>query len=254
MDVIRRDFMPSDLEPHLTAHGFRGCVAVQSNQSEAETAFQLELAAQHNFIRGVVGWVDLQAPNVADRIAYYWHFTKLKGFRHVLQAEEDRALMLRPAFRRGIASLAPLGLSYDLLILPDQLGYARELAAGFPNQLFVLDHMAKPNIREHQLAAWESAIRALGALENVWCKVSGIVTEAAWLTWQPQDFRPYLDVVFEAFGADRVMFGSDWPVCEVAGGYDAVTGLAQEYLASFSAWEQALFWGENATKFYRLTE
>jgi L-fuconolactonase len=189
---------------------------------------------------------------VAERLAHYRQFDVLKGFRHVLQGETDRALLLTPAFRRGIAALGPLGFTYDLLILPDQLGYARQLAADFPNQPFILDHLAKPLIRARQLADWARDVRALAALGNTWCKVSGLVTEADWQAWQPQDFRPYLDVVFEAFGTGRVAFGSDWPVCNVSGGYDAVVGLAHDYLAAFSEAEQAQFWGGNATAFYSL--
>lgn len=252
MAAIRRDFTPADLQPLLAAQNLDGCVLVESEPTEAETARLLHEAAQHEFIKGVVGWVDLQAANVTERLAYYQHFSKLKGFRHGLQAEADRALMLRPAFRRGIAALGASGFTFDLLILPDQLGYTRELAAAFPHQRFVLDHLAKPNIRGRQVAEWATALQALAAHENVWCKVSGLVTEADWHQWQPADFRPYLDVVFEAFGPARTMFGSDWPVCEVAGGYAAVVGLARQYVAAFSAREQELFWGETATSFYGL--
>jgi L-fuconolactonase len=225
---------------------------VQASQSEAETDELLAHAAAHPFIKGVVGWVDLQAPDVAERLAHYRQFGVLKGFRHVLQGEADRALLLTPAFRRGIAALGPLGFTYDLLILPDQLGYARQLAADFPNQPFILDHLAKPPIKDQKIADWTRDVRALAALGNTWCKVSGLVTEADWQAWQPQDFRPYLDVVFEAFGTGRVAFGSDWPVCNVAGSYDAVVGLAHDYLAAFSEAEQAQFWGGNAADFYSL--
>lgn len=252
MAAIRRDFGPTDLQPLLAHHGFDGCVAVQASQSEAETDWLLALAAEHPFIEGVVGWVDLQADNVAERLGHYRQFEQLKGFRHILQGETDRALLLTPAFRRGIAALGQHGFTYDLLILPDQLQFARQLAADFPNQPFVLDHLAKPLIKTQVVGDWARDLRALAALGNTWCKVSGLVTEADWHAWQPQDFRPYLDVVFDAFGPERVAFGSDWPVCEVAGGYDAVLALAQDYLAAFSAREQALFWGENAATFYSL--
>ncbi len=252
MAAIRRSFMPEDLQPLLAEQGFEGCVVVQADQSEAETDFQLANARRHPFIKGVVGWVDLQAADVTERLDYYRQFKQLKGFRHILQGEADRALMLTPGFRRGLAALEPLGFTYDLLILPDQLAYAQQLVAAFPNQPFVLDHLAKPPIESGEITAWTQGIRALAAHDNVWCKVSGLVTEAAWQTWQPTDFRPYLDVVFEAFGPGRVMFGSDWPVCNVAGGYHAVVSLARAYLAGFSASEQAQFWGENAADFYKL--
>jgi len=253
MAAIQRDFLPADLAPILQQHGLDGCVAVQASQSEAETDWLLELAGEHNFIKGVVGWVDLQAENVAERLAHYSQFTKLKGFRHVLQGETDRALMLRPEFRRGVAALHQHGFTYDLLILPDQLGYAAELAKAFPAQPFVLDHLAKPLIKAGELAPWRHDLQALAAHENVFCKVSGMVTEADWQHWQPADFRPYLDVVFEAFGPSRVMFGSDWPVCNVAGGYGRIYALVADYITQLSPDEQDGFWGDNATRFYNLT-
>jgi len=252
--TLRRDYTPADLQPLLAAQGLEGCVLVESEPSEAATERLLHEAAQHDFIKGVVGWVDLQAADIAERLGYYQQFSKLKGFRHYLQSEPDRALLRQPAFRRGIAALGASGFAFDLLILPDQLGYAGELAAAFPHQRFVLDHLAKPNIREQQFADWAAALRALAAHQNVWCKVSGLVTEADWHQWQPPDFRPYLDTAFEAFGPGRTMFGSDWPMCEVAGGYAAVVSLVRQYVAALSAPEQALFWGDTATTFYQLTE
>ncbi|RYY21388.1 MAG: amidohydrolase [Cytophagaceae bacterium] len=252
MAAIQRDFLPVDLQPVLQRHGFAGCVAVQASPSEAETDWLLALAGQHEFIKGVVGWVDLQAADVAERVAHYGQFSKLKGFRHVLQGEADRALMLRPAFRRGLAALASQSLTYDLLILPDQLAYATELADAFPTQPFVLDHLAKPFIKAGQMEPWRRDLHALAARENVSCKVSGLVTEADWQHGKPADFRPYLDAAFEAFGPGRLLFGSDWPVCEVAGGYQRAQALVAEYVAQLSAAEQAQFWGGNATAFYHL--
>ncbi|MFD1875090.1 amidohydrolase family protein [Hymenobacter bucti] len=253
MAAIRRDFLPADLQPLLQEHGLDGCVAVQASQSEAETDWLLALAATHDFIKGVVGWVDLQAPDVAERLGHYQQFAKLKGFRHVLQGEADRALMLQPAFRRGIGALAARGFTYDLLILPDQLGYAAELAGDFPYQPFVVDHIAKPPIKAREIDDWRQDIRQLAAHDNVCCKVSGLVTEADWQHWQPQDFAPYLDVVFAAFGPQRVLYGSDWPVCNVAGGYGRMYTLVADYVARLSAAEQAQFWGGNAARFYGLT-
>ncbi|GAB3851511.1 amidohydrolase family protein [Hymenobacter terrigena] len=252
MAAIRRDFLPEDLAPLLEAAGVGGCVAVQADQSEAETEFLLALAARHDFIRGVVGWVDLQAGNIEARLAHFARFGKLKGFRHVLQGEKNRALMLTPAFRRGIKALQAFGFTYDLLILPDQLGYAAELLEAFPEQRFVIDHIAKPAIQRHEMAEWAQGIRAVAAHGNAWCKVSGLITEADWQHWQPADFRPYIDTVFEAFGPDKVLFGSDWPVCLVAGQYPRVVGLLEYYLAAFSATEQAQFWADNACEFYHL--
>jgi L-fuconolactonase len=253
MAAIRRDFLPLDLQPILQQHRLDGCVVVQSDQTTAENAFQLANADAHDFIKGVVGWVDLQADDVATQLDYYQQFAKLKGFRHVLQGEADRALMLRPAFQRGIGELAPRGFTYDLLILPDQLGYAAELVAAFPNQSCVVDHIAKPPIKAQEIDDWMRGIRRLAAHENVCCKVSGMVTEADWQHWEPEDFRPYLDVVFAAFGPQRVLYGSDWPVCNVAGGYARAIGILEDYLRPFSADEQAQFWGDNAVRFYGLS-
>jgi L-fuconolactonase len=252
MAAIQRDFLPTDLAPILAQYGLDGCVAVQASQSEAETDWLLQLAGENDFIKGVVGWVDLRAKNVAERLAHYAQFKKLKGFRHVLQGETDRALMLRPEFRRGVAALYQHGFAYDLLVLSDQLGFAAELAEAFSTQPFVLDHLAKPLIKAGELEPWRRDIQALAAHENVLCKVSGLVTEADWQHWEPADFWPYLDVVFEAFGAGRVMFGSDWPVCNVAGGYGRMHVLVASYVARLSATEQAQFWGDNAVRFYQL--
>jgi L-fuconolactonase len=252
MASLRRDFLPLNLQPLLQRYDFDGCIVVQSAQAEDENEFQLSNAAAHDFIKGVVGWVDLRAANICERLTYYRQFPKMKGFRHVLQGETDRALMLRPDFRRGIGALSQFGFTYDLLILPDQIPFAVELAGAFPNQGFMLDHLAKPHIREQLIGDWERSIRALAAHDNVSCKISGLLTEADWQRWQPADFRPYLNVVFNAFGSKRVLFGSDWPVCELAGGYNKTMSLLQDYIAPFSFMEQSLFWGDNAVAFYNL--
>ena len=253
MAVIQKDFMPGDLEPVLRAAGIDGCVLVQVDQSEEENKFQLANAAPHDFIKGVVGWVDLQSPSVEEQLAYYRASPKMKGFRHILQGEKDRALMLKPAFRNGIGLLASYGFTYDILIFPDQLGYTRELTAAFPDQPFVIDHIAKPYIKDKKITAeWKAAIRAVAVHENVYCKISGMVTEADWKHWKPEDLHPYIDTVVEAFGPKRIMFGSDWPVCLVAASYEQVFGLVKDYFASYSEAEQEAFFGGNAIKFYNL--
>lgn len=253
MAVIQRDFMPEDLEPLLEKHGLDGCVVVQSDQSEDETLFQVGNAAKHAFIKGVVGWTDLRAADIETRLSKYSQYNKLKGFRHVLQGEQDRALMLRPDFKRGIAALRQYGFTYDILIFPDQLTYSKELVAAFPDQPFVIDHIAKPGIKAGIIDGWKEDMQAIAQHENVYCKISGMVTEADWKNWKEKDFHPYLDTVVEAFGTARIMFGSDWPVCQVAGGYDKMLGIVKAYFSSFSAGEQALFFGGNATSFYQLT-
>jgi L-fuconolactonase len=253
MNVIRKDFMPADLEPLLQATGIDGCVLVQVDQSEDENDFQLENARNHDFIKGVVGWVDLQSPEVGEKLAHYKRFPKMKGFRHILQGEKDRALMLKPAFQRGIGALRQFGYTYDILIFPDQLGYTRDFTAAFPDQPFVIDHVAKPYIKDGSLTAeWKAAIRAVAAQENVYCKISGMVTEADFKNWKPEELYPYIDTVVEAFGPGRIMFGSDWPVCLVAASYQQWYELLKDYFSRFSATEQSAFFGGNAIQFYNL--
>ena len=254
MWVIRRDYSPADLLPLLQAAEMDGCVAVQVNQTEDENKELLALAGQYDFIRGIVGWIDLQSPEVGFRLEWYQEaFPKLKGFRHILQGERDRALMLKPAFKRGIGSLGRYGYTFDILIFPDQLGYTREFVASFPDQPFIIDHIAKPYIKDRYITEeWKDAIRAVAAYPNVWCKISGMVTEADWKNWKPEHFKPYLDTVVEAFGPRRIVFGSDWPVCLVAAGYAQVVSLVEDYFAGFSVEERAAFFGGNAVKFYGL--
>lgn len=252
MKAIRRDFLPADLEPVLRQHGFDGCVVVQSDQSEAENEFQLKNAATSDIVKGVVGWVDLQDGKIEERLAYYSSFKAMKGFRHVLQGEADRALMLKPAFKRGISLLHPYNFTYDILIFPDQLQYAAELVKEFPRQKFVIDHIAKPYIKDRKIDGWKQDIQALAAHDNVYCKISGMVTEADWNNWKPDDFKPYLDTVTEAFGTKRILYGSDWPVCQVAGGYEKMLAIVTEYFSAFTENEQQQFFGANAIQFYNL--
>jgi len=252
MRVIQRDFLPKDLEPILKANGINSGVAVQVNQTEEENDFLLDLARSTHFIQGVVGWVDLQADNIAERLAYYSKIDLMKGFRHMLQSEEDRMLMLQPAFINGISLLKEYGFTYDILILQDQLEYVSEFVGSCPDQKFVIDHLAKPDIKDKKIDDWAKDMRAIAQHENVYCKVSGLVTEADWKNWKVEDFYPYLDVVFEAFGANRLMYGSDWPVCQVAANYEQTKGVVAHYTAKLSANEQADFWGGNAASFYNL--
>jgi len=252
MQAIQRDFGPDDLKPLLDRNGIDGCVAVQADQSEAETAFLLGNASDHDFIKGVVGWVDLRSPGIEDRLDYYSQFKKLKGFRHVLQGESDRALMLKPEFMCGIKALKKHAFTYDILIYPDQLGYVSDFVRDFSSQKFVIDHIAKPDIKAGKIGEWARDMQALAELENVYCKLSGMVTEADWQGWKPADFTPYLDVVFETFGSERLMFGSDWPVCNVAGGYDKVVGIVKNYTSKLSVNEQDDIWGNTAAGFYNL--
>ncbi|MDT3404525.1 amidohydrolase family protein [Mucilaginibacter terrae] len=252
MDVIRRDFLPQDLMHILMHNQIQGCVAVQASQSEKENQFLLELAASTPFIKGVVGWVDLQANDIEEQLKHYGKNEKMVGFRHVLQGEPQRDLMLKPEFKHGISLLNKYGFTYDILIFTDQLKYTAQLVAEFPKQRFVIDHIAKPDIKNKEVKEWEKDISEVAKYPNVYCKVSGMVTEANWYDWEEEDFKPYMDVVFDAFGIDRLMFGSDWPVCMVAGGYNRVVKMVRHYMADFSDTDKAKFWGGNAIKFYNL--
>lgn len=252
MKVIQRDFLPAELLPVLQANGSDGCITVQSDQTEVENAFQLNNAAENDFIKGVVGWVDLRADNIEERLGYYTQFKKMKGFRHVLQGEAQRDLMLLPKFMNGIARLQQFGYTYDILIFTDQLQYLPKFLSVFPKQKFVLDHIAKPPIKDGQIDSWKKDIQAVAQYHNLYCKISGMVTEADWQNWKPADFKPYLDVVVEAFGINKIMYGSDWPVCLVAGGYEKMKKSMDGYFSSFSKDEQDLFFGVNASNFYNI--
>jgi L-fuconolactonase len=252
MTVLRRDFLPGDLRPLLDAAGVDGTVAVQARQTPVETRWLLELAAEFPWIFGVVGWVDLRSDALGAQLDALADQPKLVGVRHVIQDEPDADFATRSDFMRGVGKLAAHGLTYDLLVFPHQLPAATQLVRAFPNQPFVLDHIAKPPIKRGAIDDWAQAVSTLAREPNVWCKVSGMVTEADWYAWQPTDFTPYLDVIFEAFGAHRIMLGSDWPVCLLAGAYDRVLGLARDYIATLSPTERAGVEGDNAAQFYGL--
>jgi L-fuconolactonase len=190
--------------------------------------------------------------NLEERLAYFATNEKLKGLRHIVQAEPDSSFMMRDDFQRGISLLSKYRLTYDILIFPKHLGTALELVKQFPEQPFVIDHLAKPQIKEQLFSPWREQIQELATSTNVYCKVSGLVTEANWHNWKMEDIRPYLDIVFEAFGTDRIMFGSDWPVCKLAGSYTTTCVLMEEYLKDFSEVDKNKFWGKNAANFYNL--
>ncbi len=252
MSVIQKDFFPADLQQVLQQNGIDGCVAVQASQSEEETDFLTSLANDNSFIKGVVGWVDLQANDIEERLSKYKSTPVVKGFRHVLQGEPQRDLMLKPEFKRGIAALQKHGFTYDILIFPDQLKFSDELAASFPEQKFVIDHIAKPYIKRREIDEWKKDMEQIAKHGNVYCKISGMVTEADWKGWKKDDFKPYLDVVVNAFGMDRILFGSDWPVCLVAASYGQMLAIVKDYFASFPENEQEQFFGLNTIRFYNL--
>lgn len=252
MGVLKTDFLPTDLVPLLQQCALNGCVAVQANQAEAENTFLLGLAEKHDCIKGIVGWVDLQSEQVEERLAFYKQFPLIKGFRHVLHDEADVNFMLRPAFLHGISLLKKYGFTYDILIFPKHLPNTLKLVKAFPEQRFVIDHIAKPFIKTGEIEAWQNDLKAVAAYNNVSCKISGMVTEADWHNWKTTDFTPYLDIVVETFGIERIMYGSDWPVCTLAATYEDMFSIVKEYFSMFSESEQDKFFGGNAVAFYNL--
>lgn len=254
MSVIQRSFYPEDLQPTLQQNGIDACIAVQADQSLSETRFLLDLATKNDFVKAVVGWIDLQADAIDEQLSEWKSEKKLAGFRHVLQAEPDTEYVLRPSFLRGISKLKKHGFTYDILIFPKHLVTAQKFVAQFSDQPFVLDHIAKPYIKAGLIDVWERDIKSLAKFENLQCKVSGIITEADWKKWDYEQIKPFLDVVFDAFGTDRIMFGSDWPVCLVAGDYSQVKEIIETYMKDFSISEKAKVFGENAARFYGFIE
>jgi L-fuconolactonase len=252
MHRLRRDFLPQDLKSELGAHGFDGCVAVQTRQSLQETEWLLDLAEKSPWILGVVGWVDLQAADVHSQLQKASRNPKLVGIRHIVQSEPDDRFLMRPDFLRGVAALGEFGLAYDILIYARHLPVAIEFVQCFPKQSFVLDHLGKPRIKAGEISDWADGIRQLASFQNVFCKLSGLITEADWQYWTAEQIIPYLDVAFEAFGPQRLMIGSDWPVCLVAGSYARAVQLVKDYVRRRAAASEDDVLGNNAASFYRL--
>lgn len=252
MSVIRRDFSPSDLAKVYQENGIDGCVAVQADQTLEETDFLIDLASINNFIKGIVGWVDLRAENIENVLEKYSTDKIVKGFRHVVQGEADHNFLLRPNFSRGISLLEKHNFTYDILVFPHQLGSVLEFVKKFPHQKFVIDHIAKPYIKDGYFEGWATMMTAIGKHENVSCKMSGMVTEADFNIWTPEQIHPYMDTVLEAFGSKRILFGSDWPVCLVAGNYSKIKKLTTDFISQLSKIEQNSIMGNNAIEFYNL--
>jgi L-fuconolactonase len=252
MAPIRRDFLPEHLEPELKRNDFRGSVVVQTRQTLEETRWLLDLAGRWNTILGVVGWVDLCSPAVRTHLAEFAGNPKFVGVRHIVQSEPDDRFLLRPDFLRGISLLQEFDLAYDILIYVRHLPVAAEFVERFPRHRFVLDHLAKPQIKSGEIDAWAGGIRRLAQFPNVFCKLSGLVTEADWQHWKPEQIEPYLEVAFEAFGPDRLMIGSDWPVCLVAAPYSRVMDLVKNYVSRRAPEALHAVLGGNAQRFWRL--
>jgi L-fuconolactonase len=248
--VLRRDYLPAQLKPLLSAHGLDGAVAVQARQTLAENDFLLKLADENDVVKAVVGWVDLRSPDAEEQLERYAAHPKFRGVRHVVQDEPDDAFLLRDDFRRGIELLAAFGLTYDILIYHRHLPFAVELVKRYPNQPFILDHIAKPDIKNGTIAPWDGHIRQLAAYGNVSCKLSGMVTEADWSGWKADDFKPYLDVITEAFGPERLMIGSDWPVCTLSADYGTTMGIVMDYIKNWDEDSREAVLGRNCAKVY----
>lgn len=253
MTRIRRDFLPEDLRREMAPLGFDGSVLVQVRQSLEETLWMLDLSDVEPTIDGVIGWADLRAPQIADHLQALSRHPRLIGIRHVVQDEPD-GFLLEPAFLAGIKALGAFDLTYDILIYERQMPEAIAFASRFPNQRFVLDHLGKPDIRAGSMEPWRGHLRTLAAMPNVWCKLSGIVTEADWTSWTPRQIRPYLETAMEYFGADRVMIGSDWPVCTLAASYAETMGLVTDLMTGWTDADRDAVLGGTATRLWRLDQ
>jgi len=253
MSLLKKDFLPVDLQMELNKSGVTGSIAIQADQSSEETVFLLELSRKFDFIKAVVGWVDLLSVDLKEQLDRFTASEKLAGFRHIVQDEPNDNFMLGSEFQRGIGMLAAYDFTYDILIFPTQLSAAIQLVAKFPQQPFVVDHIAKPYIKAGEIDSWKKSMAVLAGNDNVWCKLSGLVTEADWTQWEYQEFVPYLDVILEVFGPDRVMFGSDWPVCLLGGTYSDIRLIVDRYIEDLSTAEKEQIMGLNAMEFYGIT-
>ena len=252
MKALRRDFLPKDLKAELVGAGIDGTVAVQARQTLDETRWLLDLAEECDAIKGVVGWAPIAGEDFPGVMEEFEHRAKLKGLRHVIQGEPDENYILRADFNAGMEAMQGSGLVYDILIYERHLPQTIEFVDEYPEQMFVLDHIAKPQIAAGLMEPWSENLHELGLRKNVWCKVSGLVTEADWKNWNVETLRPYLDTVVDAFGPERLLAGSDWPVCLVATEYKAWFELLRSYFAGFSESEQDAVFGGNAVQIYGL--
>jgi L-fuconolactonase len=249
MKILQKDYLPSELELTLKRNHVDGCIAVQAMTAEVETRFLAELANTHPIIKGVVGWTDLKANDATKKLAEFKEYPSIVGMRHIVQSEPDDFLY-DVKFREGISLLKEFGYTYDILVYPRQLKAASDFARAFPDQTFIVDHCAKPDVKNKEIVKWREGITRLASFPNVYCKLSGLITEAAWKEWSPGEFYPYLDVVFESFGIERLMFGSDWPVMLLSGIYVQWKSLLEKYMENFPEEEKEAVFGLNAAKAY----
>lgn len=249
MKLLQKDYLPQELELTLKRNNVDGCICVQALASQLETRFLAELSNSHPFIKGVIGWTDLRSPRVQENLEELKEYSSIVGIRHIVQTEPDD-FMYNDDFRRGISLLADRGFAFDILVFPRQLSAAVDLVKMFPGQQFILDHCGKPNIREKEMDKWRTEITDLAMYPNVSCKLSGLFTEAKWKEWSSAEFYPYLDIVFQAFGTDRLLFGSDWPVMLLSGIYVQWKSLLEKYMENHLPEERDAVFGLNARKIY----
>ena len=249
MKILQKDYLPTEFEATLKRNNVDGCIAVQAATAEVETRFLAELANSHPFIKGVVGWTDFKSNDIHTRLTELKQYPAIVGMRHIVQSEPDDFLY-DEKFRAGIALLKEFGYTYDILIYPRQLQAAVDFVRAFPEQLFIIDHCAKPDIKKREIDIWRKGITDLAMFPNVSCKLSGLITEAGWKEWSPADFYPYFDVVFESFGTDRLMFGSDWPVMLLSGIYVQWKSLLEKYMDRFLPEEKEAVFGLTAQRIY----
>jgi len=251
MKVLKQDYLPKNLAPILQENKIDGCITVQVDQSQRETEYLLELVGLNSFIKGVVGWVDFRSDKIEEQLDYFSQFKNLKGFRHIVQAEAA-GFLSQKKFLTGIGLLEKYNLTYDVLIYHHQLPDAIEFVRLFPNQKFVVDHLAKPNIKQQEFTSWSKGMKQLASFENVSCKLSGFTTEANWNSWKPEDFALYFNFILENFGTKRLMYGSDWPVCLLSSTYHNQLHLVEDFISTLSTSEKQQIMGGNAIDFYNL--
>ncbi|HYX31126.1 MAG TPA: amidohydrolase family protein [Pyrinomonadaceae bacterium] len=254
VDVLCHDYLPAALGPILRRNAIAQTVLVQASNSIAETRWLLQLADDHPFIAAVVGWVDLRSESVAEQLDQFAAHPKFKGVRHLVESEPADDWLTQESVVTGLRELASRGLTYDLLVHTRHLGHAQEVVCRFPELRFVIDHMAKPAIAGGEIEQWAQAMKEISAARNVWCKLSGLVTEADRASWRIEDFAPYVDKVLEYFGPRRIMFGSDWPVCLLAASYERVVETFQTLLCDLSDQDRELIFSKNVIEFYRIEE
>jgi L-fuconolactonase len=252
MPMLQRDFLPEEVYPQMQQAGIDGCVAVQADQSETETMYLLHHADKYDFIKGVVGWIDFKRKDIKDRLWHFSRFKKLKGFRHIVQAEKNDRFILDDDFCRGIGCLEEFNFTYDILIYPKHINYAHSFVEKFPNQRFIIDHLAKPYIKEKVFKPWEDDLSRFKKNTNVYCKLAGLATLADWNNWKAADFSYYVNKVLEIFTPDRVIFGTDWPVCLTGSTYQQTIDITYAVTDHLTESEKAKVWGGNCIKFYNL--